>query len=91
MISAKADGNQIHLSAKYLEATPNHPMLTKKGNLKIGSINEGEEVLCLNERTGKYDVYTVWKKDEYAGVTQKVYNMVADVGSTFIMNGMMVM
>ncbi len=91
LISAKADGNQIHLSAKYLEATPNHPMLTKKGNLKIGAIKEGEEVLCLNEKTGKYDVYTVWKKDEYAGGTQKVYNMVADAGSTFIMNGVMVM
>lgn len=84
-------GKQIQLSAKLLKATPNHPMMTKDGNRKMGEINEGQEVLCLNESTGKYDTYTVWKKDEHAGGTQKVYNIVADGGSTFIMNGVMVM
>jgi intein/homing endonuclease len=84
-------GTAIQLSAKILQATPNHPMLTKAGNRKMGEIKIGEEVLCLNEVTGKYDTYTVWEKDEHAGGTQKVYNMVADGGSTFIMNGVMVM
>jgi hypothetical protein len=86
-----AAGTEIVLSTKVLQATPNHPMQTKAGSRKMGEIAEGEEVLCLNEHTGKYDVYTVWKKDERAGGTQKVYNMVADGGSTFIMNGVMVM
>jgi hypothetical protein len=85
------DGEEIHLSAKVLQATPNHPMLTREGNLKIGDIKEGQEVLCLNEATGKYDVFKVWEKNERAGGTQKVYNIVADGGSTFIMNGVMVM
>jgi hypothetical protein len=84
-------GTAIQLSAKVLQATPNHPMMTKAGNRKMGEIKTGEEVLCLNEVTGKYDTYTVWEKDEHAGGTQKVYNMVADGGSTFIMNGVMVM
>jgi hypothetical protein len=84
-------GTEIILSTKVLQATPNHPMQTKAGSRKMGEIAVGEEVLCLNEHTGKYDVYTVWKKDEHAGGTQKVYNMVADGGSTFIMNGVMVM
>jgi hypothetical protein len=84
-------GTEIVLSTKVLQATPNHPMQTKAGSRKMGEIAVGEEVLCLNEHTGKYDVYTVWKKDEHAGGTQKVYNMVADGGSTFIMNGVMVM
>lgn len=84
-------GTEIQLSAKVLQATPNHPMQTKEGNRKMGEIKEGQEVICLNEVTGKYDVYTVWKKDEHGGGTQKVYNIVADGGSTFIMNGVMVM
>jgi hypothetical protein len=84
-------GTEIVLSTKVLQATPNHPMQTKAGSRKMGEIAVGEEVLCLNEHTGKYDVYTVWKKDEHASGTQKVYNMVADGGSTFIMNGVMVM
>lgn len=84
-------GTEIRLSTKILQATPNHPMQTRNGNRKMGEIKEGEEVICLNEVTGKYEVYTVWKKDEQAGGNQKVYNMVADGGSTFIMNGVMVM
>jgi len=86
-----AEGQSIHLSTKILQATPNHPMMTKTGNRKMGEVKEGEEVLCLNETTGKYDSYQVWKKDEGAGGKQKVYNIVADGGSTFIMNGVMVM
>jgi hypothetical protein len=84
-------GEEIRLSAKLLTATPNHPMLTKQGNRKMGEIKEGQEVLCLNEVTGKYDTYRVWEKDERAGGTQKVYNIVASGGSTFVMNGVMVM
>ncbi|CAM4018119.1 intein N-terminal splicing region [Pedobacter westerhofensis] len=86
-----SSGTEIQLSVKLLQATPNHPMMTRGGNRKMGEIKEGQEVLCLNELSGTYDVYTVWKKDERAGGTQKVYNIVADGGSTFVMNGVMVM
>lgn len=65
-------GNEINLSAKILKATPNHPMRTKKGKVKIGEVNEGEEILCLNEQTGKYESYLVWKKTERAGGKQQV-------------------
>ena len=83
-------GKQISLSTKVLQATPNHPMETKAGTVKMGDVKVGQEVICLNEKTGKYDVYTVWDRDEKAGGTQKVYNMVANGGTTFIMNGVMV-
>lgn len=87
----KPAGTEIHLSAKILKATPNHPMMTRDGDRKMGDVQVGQEVICLNDRTGKYDVYKVWKKEEHAGGTQRVYNILADGGSTFIMNGVMVM
>lgn len=85
------NGLNINLSAKVVKATPNHPMLTKRGNSKIGDIQLGEQVLCLNEASGKYETYTVLQKNEHAEGVQKVYNIVAEKGSTLIMNGVMVL
>jgi hypothetical protein len=85
------EGTIVHLSTKVIQATPNHPMMTRGGSRKMGGLKEGEEVLCLNELTGAYDVYQVWQRDEHAGGRQQVYNIVADGGSTFILNGVMVM
>jgi hypothetical protein len=84
-------GEYINLNAKVLQATPNHPMLTKQGNQKMGEIKTGQEVLCLNDQTGKYEAFTVLQKTEKGGGIQKVYNIVADGGSTLLMNGVMVM
>ncbi|HEX8018318.1 Hint domain-containing protein [Mucilaginibacter sp.] len=86
-----AEGKEVKLNNKVLQATPNHPMLTKQGNIKIGEVAIGQEVLCLNEQTGKYEAFTVLQKTEHAGGVQKVYNIVADGGSTLLMNGVMVM
>ncbi|WP_210489584.1 Hint domain-containing protein [Rufibacter aurantiacus] len=82
---------EVLLSGKVLEATPNHPMLTRTGQKKIGEILEGEEVLCFNQKTRTYEPFTVLRKKEYAGGVQKVYNMVATEGTTFLMNGVMVL
>jgi hypothetical protein len=84
-------GTEIHFSTKVLRATPNHPMMTREGNRKIGEVREGQEVLCLNEVTGKYDVYQIWKKEEHAGGTQQVYNIVAEGGNIFVVKGVVVM
>lgn len=84
-------GTAIHLSTKVIQATPNHPMMTQEGNRKMAELAVGQEVLCLNDLTGRYDAYQIWQKDERAGGRQKVYNIVADGGTTFIMNGVMVM
>lgn len=95
LVSAKTkntkEGKEVKLNSKVLQATPNHPMLTKQGNIKIGEVATGQEVLCLNEQTGKYEAFTVLQKTEHAGGVQKVYNIVADGGSTLLMNGVMVM
>ncbi|WP_168194061.1 Hint domain-containing protein [Pontibacter sp. SGAir0037] len=80
----------IHLKDKVLEATPNHPMKTRAGDKKIGEIAEGEEILCFNKETNSYEPYTVLRKKEFAGGVQKVYNMVADQGTTFLMNDVVV-
>ncbi|MBK0378229.1 Hint domain-containing protein [Mucilaginibacter segetis] len=86
-----AEGLNVKLNAKVLKATPNHPMLTREGNFKIGDIALGQQVICLNDKTGKYETYSVLQKHEFAGGIQNVYNIVADSGSTLLLNGVMVM
>lgn len=82
LVAAKVTGDrEVVLSSRVLEATPNHPMA---GGKKAGELKVGDEVLCDG------GVFTVWDKTEGAGGTQKVYNIVADGGSTLIMNGVMV-
>lgn len=84
-------GYEVQLNVKEMEATPNHPMLTGTGVKKMGAVNEGEAVQCLNDATGKYETYTVFNKEEKANGVQKVYNIDAAGGKTFIVNGVLVM
>jgi hypothetical protein len=95
LISAKekslAFGTDVQLSSQELEATPNHPVMTKSGIKHMGAVKEGEAVLCKNAKTGKYEAFTVWNKTEKANGIQKVYNIDADAGNTFIINGVVVM
>ena len=83
--------NNVYISSRQLEATPNHPVMTKTGIKNIGEVQEGDEVLCKNIQTGNYETFMVWNKTEKANGMQKVYNIDADGGSTFIINGVMVM
>jgi hypothetical protein len=89
--AAKRGGRDVLLSSRVLEATPNHPMMTVEGEKKAGELGIGDKVLCLDASTGSYQSYKVWDKQESAGGVQPVYNIVADGGSTFIMNGVMVL
>jgi hypothetical protein len=82
---------EVVLLSKVLQATPNHPMVTVNGDKKMGELKEGDKVLCLDEKTGRYTEFTIWDKEESAGGMQRVYNIVADGGSTFIMNDVMVL
>jgi hypothetical protein len=92
LVAAVARGDRdVRLSSRVLEATPNHPMMTATGERKVGELVVGDKVVCLDERTGHYLGYEVWDKTESAGGMQPVYNIVAGSGSTFIMNGVMVM
>ncbi len=86
-----ADGNEVKLFVKELKATPNHPVFTAKGEKKAGEVKEGDEILCMNKQTGIYEKYTVWSRSEAAGGLQKVYNIVTNGGSTFVMNEVMVL
>ncbi len=79
------------LTSQVLEATPNHPMQTQTGQKPVGEVEVGELILCLNPTTKAYEPYTVLRKQVYAGGEQPVYNMVASSGTTFLLNGVMVM
>jgi len=92
LLSATESSDKVvTLVSKVLQATPNHPMVTAEGDRKAGELKEGDKVLCLDEKTGRYQEFTVWDKTESAGGVQPVYNIVAGGGSTFIMNGVMVL
>lgn len=86
-----AAGKEVRLHVKVLQATPNHPMTTANGLKKIGDVNIDEEVMCKDGQPGAYRRFTVFDKTEKAGGTQQVYNIIAEAGSTFMMNGVMVM
>jgi hypothetical protein len=79
-------GHDVLLSTRVLEATPNHPMA---GGVTVGALKIGDKVLCAEGSL--YRTYVVWDKTEAAGGVQPVYNIVAEGGSTFMMNGVMVM
>ena len=82
---------EVVLQSKVLQATPNHPMVTANGDKKMGELKEGDKILCFDEKKGRYTEFTIWDKEESAGGMQRVYNIVADGGSTFIMNDVMVL
>lgn len=81
----------VTLTVKVLQATPNHPMLTTSGKKKMGDIVIGDKVICMADGTRTYKIYTVHNKEEAAGGMQKVYNIEVSKGSTFVMNGVMVL
>jgi hypothetical protein len=91
LLSATERNRDITLISKSLRATPNHPMVTARGDRRVGDLKEGDKVLCRDEKTGVYQEFTVWSRSETAGGSQPVYNIVAGGGSTFIMNGVMVL
>ena len=86
-----ARGTEVELSSKILSATPNHPITTIRNVKKMGDVSIGDEVICMNEKTNTYQTYKIYNKTEAGNGVQKVYNIEAGAGSTYIMNGVMVM
>ncbi len=84
-------GKEVRLVCKELMATPNHPVITKSGEKKMGDITEGDEILCAEKSSGTLQKFIVWGRSEQAGGLQKVYNIVTNGGTTFIMNDVMVL
>jgi len=71
----------IHLSARVLKATPNHPILTSAGRKQIGDVLPGDKI----------SGYIVVNKTESAEGIQPVYNISTDKGEGFMMNEVMVL
>lgn len=81
----------VQLSAKVIEATPNHPVQTHFSKKKIGEINTGDEIICFDELTNSFKTYVVYYKTEIADKNQKVYNIIAEDGETIVVNNVMVL
>ena len=85
LVSAEEKGREIKLLSRWLQGTPNHPILTLEGEKKMGELVIGDMIVSPD------GVFTVWDKQESAGGKQRVYNIVTAGGGTFIMNGVMVL
>jgi len=85
LVNIEGEGREIRLTSKVLQATPNHPILTTEGEKKLGELKIGDKLASPD------GMFTVWNKEETAGGMQKVYNIVAAGGSTYIMDGVPVL
>ena len=83
-------GFDVTLICKELQATPNHPIQTFTTIKEAGKIAIGEQIFCINDDAKTNQLFTVWNTTEQASGTQKVYNIVAASGTTFIMNNVVV-
>lgn len=83
-------GTDVTLASKVLQTTPNHPIQTTNSIKEAGKIVIGEQMFCLDDSTKNNELFTVWNTSEQAGGTQKVYNIVATGGNTFIVNNVVV-
>jgi hypothetical protein len=78
------------LSLQELEATPNHPMAMRTGQVRMGDIVPGEEILCKDKKGQGYSYYTVWDKEEYAKGVQPVYSLELSTHDLMIINEVVV-
>lgn len=78
------------ISIRELEATPNHPMVTRTGQIKVGDIVPGAQLLCKDKASRKYVYYTVWDKEEYAKGIEPVYSLELSTPDLMIINGVTV-
>jgi hypothetical protein len=87
--SVTATATEVQLLYKELQVTPNHPILTTTGEKPAAQVALNDKILC-KELFGKITEYKVVDVNESAGGIQNVYNMEAQTGTTFMMNGVMV-
>ncbi|WP_343693778.1 Hint domain-containing protein [Chitinophaga sp.] len=85
------EAHVVRISGKVLQATPNHPVQTSAGKKQIGEVKDGEELLCIDEKSQQVLTYVVVNKTEQANGRQAVYNIVGEGEGTFMMNNMMVL
>lgn len=86
-----ANGVNVHLSARTLKATPNHPMRTDKGDKQVGAIGVSEKVMCFDALTGKYEYFEVVNTREVVEGVQKVYSIEGREETPVLLNGVMVL
>lgn len=78
-------------SKRVIEVTPNHPMYTPDGTRNAGSLSVNSLLYCFDANQGKYILYSLVEKTEYAKGKQKVYNIETDKGTTLVVNDVMVL
>jgi len=83
-------GDEIALSQREIEATPNHPVKTMAGEKEIKAVMEGDKILCVDKQSHGYQPFVVLLKNEFAGGVQKVYNLVTRHNAQLVLNGVVI-
>ena len=89
LLRATATGgpNEWSISLQEIQATPNHPMATRTGSMRMGDVMPGQEILCKNKDGQAYSYFTVWSKEEYAKGIQPVYSLELSTNDLVSVNG----
>lgn len=77
------DGMLIGLT---LEATSNHPVLTKEGRKTMGELNEGDYLYSYDNASGEFVSFRVQEVTKDSRTTNKVYNLVTEKENYIVNN-----
>ena len=73
IFTEEASGIYVYLEAQMLDATPNHPILTTRGQKQAGKIAIGDKVWVADADSSK--LCTVFGMYQYVGPKQAVYSL----------------
>lgn len=73
-----------------LEATANHPVMTAKGQSKMGNLSVGDEVIVFNPENQTFSAYKVFTTKINARKVGKVYNLHTDKDN-YLINSVVVL
>ena len=81
--------NELNISEKYLEATPNHPVLTQRGRMTIEEVQVNDLLYQYDQTTNELVPFKVLKAITAYREVNQVYNLKIK-GDIYLINGLVV-
>ena len=80
----------VKYNLKALEATPNHPILTDKGMVKMGDLKVGNQVYVYDNETNTFKNHKIFITQPSNSKVSKVYNLLTDKDN-YLINSVVVL